>query len=330
MSTKALVIGLVGAGCVVAAGAGGFLAQRVSGPGAETGSIVEAAPPPVTTMPAPVAGTEVSVEPTRPAVAPPRQPATRSAVVQPRPTVPARAEPDVSRSSPPPPPAPPDVVPPDQPPPVIAEPPVTELPPPPPDPAAVATDPVEVAEEPRLIEVTVAEDSVIGIRLESGVSSESAKVEDRVSARVTRDVVVDGRTAIPAGARLEGNVTLVERGGKFKERARLGLRFTRLVLSDNSSVRIQTDAIIRDGDSPTREAASKVGASAVIGAILGGVIGGKKGAVIGGSAGAGGGAAAVAAGGRNEATLVEGTPLTVRLTADVTILVERNEGAPIR
>jgi hypothetical protein len=221
-------------------------------------------------------------------------------------------------------------VPPDQPPPVIAEPPVTELPPPPPDPAAVATDPVEVAEEPRLIEVTVAEDSVIGIRLESGVSSESAKVEDRVSARVTRDVVVDGRTAIPAGARLEGNVTLVERGGKFKERARLGLRFTRLVLSDNSSVRIQTDAIIRDGDSPAGEAASKVGASAVIGAILGGVIGGKKGAVIGGSAGAGGGAAAVAAGGRNEATLVEGTPLTVRLTADVTILVERNEGAPIR
>ena len=45
-------------------------------------------------------------------------------------------------------------------------------------------------------------DSVIGLQIETSVSSETARVEDRVDARVTRDVTVNGRVAIPAGARL--------------------------------------------------------------------------------------------------------------------------------
>jgi hypothetical protein len=205
--------------------------------------------------------------------------------------------------------------------PVVVSEPVMALPAPPPEPAPLPERPEYV--EPRFIETTVAEDAVIGIRLETAVSSETAKVEDRVVARVTRDVIVDGRTAIPAGAQLEGVVTEVDRGGRFKERARLGLRFNRLILSENSTSRIETETILREGESPSGEATSKIGASAVIGAILGGVIGGKKGAAIGGSAGAAGGTAAVAAGGRNDAELAEGTPLTVRLTRPVTLLIER-------
>jgi hypothetical protein len=102
------------------------------------------------------------------------------------------------------------------------------------------------------------------------------------------------------------------------------VRFSRLVLSDETVVRIQTEPIYRDGESPTGEATSKIGASAVIGAVLGGVFGGRKGAAIGGTAGAAGGSAAVAAGGPNAATLAEGTALTVRLIEPVTLLVERN------
>jgi hypothetical protein len=179
--------------------------------------------------------------------------------------------------------------------------------------------------EPRFEELTVAADSVIGVRLESAVSSETARVEDKVTARVSRDVTVDGRTAIPAGARLEGHVVLVERGGKFKERARVGLRFTTLVTGGDGTTRlpVQTEAIFRDGAGPSGEATSKIGAGAVVGAVLGALIGGKKGAAIGGTAGAAGGAAAVAAGGRNEAVLAAGAPVTVRLTAPVTVLVER-------
>jgi hypothetical protein len=164
---------------------------------------------------------------------------------------------------------------------------------------------------------------VIGIRLDSLVTSETAKVEDRVAGRISRDVTVDGRTAIPSGARLEGHVTLVEPGGKFKERARLGIRFTSLILADNTRLAIQTETIFRDGQPPSQEAGQKIGASAVVGAILGAVIGGKKGAAVGTAAGAAGGTAVVAAGGRNEASIAAGAPLTVRLTAPVKVLIEK-------
>jgi hypothetical protein len=161
---------------------------------------------------------------------------------------------------------------------------------------------------------------VIGIRVERGVSSETAKVEDRVIARVTREVRVDDTLAVPAGARLEGHVTVVDRGGRFKERARIGVQFTTLVV-DDARIRIQTEAILREGDGPAKEATAKIGASAVVGSILGAVIGGSKGAAIGGAAGAAGGSAVVAAGGRNEVSIPDGALLTVRLTDPVVLSV---------
>jgi hypothetical protein len=171
--------------------------------------------------------------------------------------------------------------------------------------------------------VTVKEDAVIGIRLDQTISTESARVEDRVTARVTRDVRVGGRTAIPEGATLEGFVTLVERGGRFHDNSRLGVKFTTLVLVDQTRIPLVTDTIYRVGDSASNEATSKIGASAVLGAILGGVIGGKRGAAIGGTAGAAGGAAAVAAGNPNDAVLPAGMPLTVRLGQAVSVALIR-------
>jgi hypothetical protein len=166
---------------------------------------------------------------------------------------------------------------------------------------------------PKYDEVVIAANSVLGVLLDSTISSETARVEDRVNARVSRDVLVDGRVAVPSGARLEGVVTLVERGGKFKDRPRLGIAFNTLVLADGTRVVIQTDTIFRDGAAP--QAKAKVGGSAVVGAILGAMIGGKKGAVAGSAVGAAGGAAAVAAGDRPEALMAAGTPLTAKLSA---------------
>ena len=74
-------------------------------------------------------------------------------------------------------------------------------------------------------ELTIPADSVIGLQVENAVSSDSAKVEQQVRARVTRDVRVRDQVAIPAGARAEGSITLVERGGRLKDQARLGIRF---------------------------------------------------------------------------------------------------------
>jgi hypothetical protein len=173
--------------------------------------------------------------------------------------------------------------------------------------------------------LTIEPDSVIGIRLDSNVSSGTAEVEDRVTARVSRDVTVDGRSAISSGARLEGVVASVERGGKFKDRARIGVRFNSLVLDDGTRLAIETETIFRESESPTGKAAAKVGASAAIGGVLGAVFGGKKGAAIGSTVGAAGGTAAVMTGGAPDAVLQAGLPLTVRLTAPLTVTIQRDD-----
>jgi hypothetical protein len=174
-------------------------------------------------------------------------------------------------------------------------------------------------------ELIVTATSVIGLRIESTVSSEVARIEDPVEARVTRDVRVGSRIAIPAGARVLGSVMQVERGGKMKNAARIGVRFHTLVLADNTRIPMQTEAIYREGKSPGNESAVKVGGAAVGGAILGAIIGGGKGAAIGGAVGAAGGTGAVMAGSRNPAVLTAGTALTIRLNQAVTVVVEREE-----
>ena len=90
----------------------------------------------------------------------------------------------------------------------------------------------------------------------------------------------------------------VERGGKFKERARLGIRFTTLVLADGTRMPMSTDTIYREGEAPGNSSAAKIGGGTVGGAILGAILGGAKGAAIGATAGAGGGVAVVQAGDR--------------------------------
>jgi hypothetical protein len=191
---------------------------------------------------------------------------------------------------------------------------------PPPAPATSTPDP---ADPPQYDEVTIERHSVIGIRLDVEISTRTARVEDRVSATVSREVTVHGRVAIPDGARLEGTVTAVDRGGRFRDRPRLGLRFDTIILTDGTRLSIRTDTIYREGDSPSADATARVGAGAVAGTILGAVLGGKKGAAIGGMAGAAGGAATVLSGDGNETSLREGAPLTVRLTEDLTVLVKR-------
>ncbi len=175
------------------------------------------------------------------------------------------------------------------------------------------------------VDLVVPADSVIGLQIENKLSSETAKVEDKVDAKVTRDVKVGDRVAIPSGTRALGSIMLVERGGKFKEQARLGIRFHTLVLADGTHVPISTDTIYRDGQAPSNASAAKVGGGAVGGAILGAILGGGKGAAIGAATGAAGGSAAVLAGDRSTVVVQPGTTMTVRVLSPVTITSERED-----
>ena len=331
MEIKTSTVAVVAASCITVGAAGAFLASRSSRtaappvvPAADvvTGGVEQSeglvtdppsAPAPAAAPASPAALAPVvappakaRVESARPAPSPPKSAPAR---VQNTPPVTEPARPAIADSRP------------------IATPPTTLDPrviqPKPVQPAAAAEPVLPPAPpEPRFVDLVVAQDSVLGLQMESSLSSEKARVEDQVTARVTRDVRVGDRVAIPAGSVARGEVTMVERGGKVKERARLGIRFTSVVLADGTRVPIETDTIYREGDSPTGESVAKIGGGAIGGAILGGIFGGAKGAAIGASAGAGAGTAAVAAGGRNPATLPSGTPVTVRLVKPATVTVE--------
>lgn len=172
-------------------------------------------------------------------------------------------------------------------------------------------------------ELILGTDSVIGLRLNASVSSETAAIEDAVEARVNRDVLVGGRVAVPAGSRAFGNVTLVDRGGRLRDPARLRVRFTSLQLPDGTRVDIESEPIYREGDSPGDDSTATIGGAAIGGAIIGGILGGARGAIIGGTAGAGGATAAAMATSRDPAALASGALVTIRLLRPLSVIVER-------
>lgn len=176
---------------------------------------------------------------------------------------------------------------------------------------------------PEFVDLTVPSDAVLGLQIERTVSSELARLEDKVDARVTRDVRVSDRIAIPAGSTVRGSVTEVDRGGRVKGKARLAIRFHTIVLADGTQLALKTDPVVREGQSPGGESAAKVGGAAIGGAILGAILGGGKGAAIGGAVGAAGGTAAAMTNDRNPATLPAGTTVTVRMQAPVTVTVQK-------
>ena len=177
--------------------------------------------------------------------------------------------------------------------------------------------------EPPLIieELVLTADSVIGLQVDTPVSSDTAEIEDDVEARVTRDVMVSDRVAIPAGTRMLGSVVLVEHAGQFKGASRLGVRFHTVVLDDFIEVPVVTETVYREGQARGGKSAAKIGGAAIGGAILGAIFGGGRGAAIGGAAGAAGGTAAAMAGDGEAATLVAGATLTVRLSRPATVTV---------
>lgn len=330
MLSRPVVVGLVASGCIVAAGLGAYVAVRQNSPASVAPAAAAVTPPAEAAVPlgGGVAETEAVVrdedarttqkpetggreaKPSESARRPKPAPAAKSAA----PVAESNESPSATPAPPqagwtgldrPWPPRPPQDPPVDSALPSVGEPLPIEPP------------------EPQFRELTIATDSVVGLQIDRTISTETAQLEDRVEARVTRDVMADGRVAVPAGTRVLGSVTLVEKGGKFKERARLGVRFHTLVMGDASRVPIQTESIFREGDPPSQGSVAKIGGGAAVGAILGAILGGGKGAVIGGATGAAGGTAATMASGPKPATLAAGTTFTVRLTSPATVTVER-------
>ncbi|MDP2054681.1 MAG: hypothetical protein Q8L75_13670 [Acidobacteriota bacterium] len=349
MEFNKLVVAGLSIGCLAAAAGGSYFAVRQNqtsgasgalgayGASGAAGAPVE--PAGATTPGAPVTESEgvIAPEPSTPAATAPSTPTRRMQEIAQAPAKPTRASAASTRPASPAPtrraPAAPE------PPPVAASaPPPASAPAtsggtmwesrptvqasapeyPEPEPPAPPPPPV-----PEFVDVTVPSDAVLGLQIERTVSSELARVEDKVEARVTRDVRVANRVAIPAGSTVRGSVTEVDKGGRVKGTARLAIRFHTIVLADGTQLALKSDPVIREGQSPGGESAAKVGGAAVGGAILGAILGGGRGAAIGGAVGAGAGTAAAMSNDRNPATLTAGTTVTVRMQAPVTVTVQK-------
>ena len=329
MVPNRLALAALAAACIGAAGAGGYLATR--------NNVVKMAAPDAVaaSAPKPVQETEAVVSaPTKPtsestqsapgtSVTPQPAPAKHAEPATPRPSAqPQTASAAAQHAEPPPldhswpsgantPPGAPSAAEIQNPPAARPEEHAAEIPRAP-EPPAKSYD-----------ELVVAADSVIGLQTDTSLSSERSRIEDRVEAHVVRDVRVGGEVAIPAGTKALGTVVAVDRGGKFRERARLGIRFQTLVLADGTRVPVTTETIYRYGNAPGNNSAAKIGGGAVVGAIIGGIVGGGKGAAIGATTGAGAGTASVMASERDAAVFPAGAEVTARILSPVSVTVEQ-------
>jgi hypothetical protein len=170
-------------------------------------------------------------------------------------------------------------------------------------------------------DVSAAVGTALSLSLITPLSSETAKVETPVTARLRQPIVVDGFTVVPAGATLHGDVIEVERAGRVKGRSRLVIRFAEVQVNGQRDP-FRTNALTFEGEASKGEDAVKVGGGAGIGAVIGGIVGGAsgaaKGAAIGGAAGAG---TVLATRGR-DVELAEGAELNTSLASPYSVRVE--------
>ncbi len=174
--------------------------------------------------------------------------------------------------------------------------------------------------------MTIPSDTVISMRMDSYLGSRSSHVGDRFTATVTIPVYVNGRTAIPAGSKVEGRVTQVTPAKRMSKSGSIAIDFDTLIFPNGSRVALvgsltSDDPEMRDqiddegrvsGDADKRNVVF-VGGGGAIGAVLGGIAGGSKGAVLGGIAGAGAGIAGVLLSKGEEAEVPQGTPFGINL-----------------
>ena len=153
----------------------------------------------------------------------------------------------------------------------------------------------------------------LDVRLSNVLSSGTAKVEDRFEATTLVDLVVDGRTLVPAGAVMRGVVSAVEPATRTNRTGKMTVSFDQITFNGRTYPMrgTVTEAIESEG---IKGEVGRVGVGAGVGAIIGGILGGFKGAMAGILIGGGG---TIAATEGKEVELPQGTVLRVRVESPV-------------
>jgi len=170
--------------------------------------------------------------------------------------------------------------------------------------------------------VTIPAGTTLPLSLSGSIASDTSAVEDVVTAELTGPISIDGREALPAGTRLTGVVTAVDKSDRIKGRAMIAFHFTSLSTGDRR-YDLQSLPLSHMAPATKGEDATKIGIGAGAGAVIGGILGGKKGAAEGAAIGGGAGTGVVLATKGSEVRLGPGADVTTHLTAPLTVRVGR-------
>jgi hypothetical protein len=160
--------------------------------------------------------------------------------------------------------------------------------------------------------LVVPEETVISVNLDQAVGSKISTPGQAFSATVAAPVSINGRLAIPKGARAAGVVKDAKPAGRFKGGAVLSLTLTSITVK-NENYDIQTTAPSETSTGKGKRTAGLVGGGAGGGALIGGLAGGGKGALIGGLIGAAAGTGGAGLTGNREISLPAETLLNFKL-----------------
>ncbi|MFN2384433.1 MAG: hypothetical protein ABR559_09270 [Gemmatimonadota bacterium] len=140
-----------------------------------------------------------------------------------------------------------------------------------------------------------AERTQINVTATTTLSSDDSRVGDPVTAETAEPVMVDGEVIIPAGSRVEGRVTAVDRGEYPTRRPSIDIVYDRIETPDGEVIPIEArtsgevgTVVQHPRGDHSRMRNILLGAG--VGGAMGGATGGKRGAILGGIAGAAAGA----------------------------------------
>lgn len=155
----------------------------------------------------------------------------------------------------------------------------------------------------------------IDVRLQSSLSSGTAKDEQRFEATTVADATQSGNVLIPAGSVVRGVVTDVKAAGRVDRTGSMKLNFDRITINGQAhEIRAMATQVFQSGG--IREDATTAGAGAGIGGVIGGLIGGVSGALLGAAIGAGG---AVASTEGKDIELPSGTVVRIRFDSPLNL-----------
>jgi type IV secretion system protein VirB10 len=170
----------------------------------------------------------------------------------------------------------------------------------------------------------------IGVILESGISTATAKAGDSVYFRTSFPITINNKVVVPVGSYLRGEVTESKRPGRVKGKGELRIRLNTMVFPNGYTVDMNAEPHSADGGQVKTDPEGKmtgpggkgkdattVATTTATGAGIGAIADGGKGAGIGAGVGAIAGLAAVLLSRGPEAQLPRGASMDLQLEHDL-------------